>query len=258
MPLTRLSSLRHVLTRSWVKSELLMSMSRNLQHEYLQAMGVQRWIAREGVDELVADGMPEQRTDTAEPVAQDWLALETQVAGCQKCALHESRTQTVFGVGNPDADWLIIGEAPGDEEDRQGTPFVGPAGELLTEMLLAAGLQRDDVYIANILKCRPPANRDPLPDEVDCCQAYLQQQIILMQPQLILAVGRIAAHNLLQTKEKLGDLRGKVHHYGDTNIPVIVTYHPAYLLRSLLEKRKVWYDLQFAQAVYKQQLSVPD
>ena len=258
MPLTRLFSLRHVLTRSWVTSESLMSMTRNLQHEYLQAMGVQRWVAREGVDELAADSMPEQWTDTAEPVAQDWLALEIQVAGCQKCALHESRTQTVFGAGNQDADWLIIGEAPGDEEDRQGTPFVGPAGELLTEMLLAAGLQRRDVYIANILKCRPPANRDPLPAEVGCCHAYLQQQITLMQPQLILAVGRIAAHNLLQTKEKLGDLRSKVHHYGDTNIPVIVTYHPAYLLRSLLEKRKVWYDLQFAQAVYKQQLSVQD
>lgn len=235
-----------------------MSMSQDLHNEYLQAMGVQRWVVREGVEDLVVDAVPEQQTATAEPVMQDWLALEAQVAGCQKCVLHESRTQTVFGVGNKDADWLIIGEAPGDEEDRQGEPFVGPAGELLAEMLFAAGLQREDIYIANILKCRPPANRDPLPDEVDCCQAYLQQQIALMQPQLIFAVGRIAAHNLLQKKEKLGDLRGKVHHYGETNIPVIVTYHPAYLLRSPLEKRKVWYDLQFAQAVYRQQLSIQD
>ncbi len=235
-----------------------MSMSQDLHHEYLQAMGVQRWVVREGVEDLVVDAVPEQQTATAEPVMQDWLALEAQVAGCQKCALHEGRTQTVFGAGNKDADWLIIGEAPGDEEDRQGEPFVGPAGELLAEMLFAAGLQREDIYIANILKCRPPANRDPLPDEVACCQAYLQQQIALMQPQLIFAVGRIAAHNLLQKKEKLGDLRGKVHHYGETNIPVIVTYHPAYLLRSPLEKRKVWYDLQFAQAVYRQQLSIQD
>lgn len=233
-------------------------MSQDLHHEYLQAMGVQRWVVREGVEDLVVDGVPEQRTATAVPVMQDWLALEAQVAGCQKCVLHESRSQTVFGAGNKDADWLIIGEAPGDEEDRQGEPFVGPAGELLAEMLFAAGLQREDVYIANILKCRPPANRDPLPAEVACCQAYLQQQITLMQPQLIFAVGRIAAHNLLQKKDKLGDLRGKVHHYGETNIPVIVTYHPAYLLRSPLEKRKVWYDLQFAQAVYKQQLSIQD
>jgi uracil-DNA glycosylase family 4 len=233
-------------------------MSQDLHHEYLQAMGVQRWVVREGVEDLVVDAVPEQQTATAEPVMQDWLALEAQVAGCQKCVLHESRSQTVFGAGNKDADWLIIGEAPGDEEDRQGEPFVGPAGELLAEMLFAAGLQREDIYIANILKCRPPANRDPLPDEVACCQAYLQQQIALMQPQLIFAVGRIAAHNLLQKKEKLGDLRGKVHHYGETNIPVIVTYHPAYLLRSPLEKRKVWYDLQFAQAVYRQQLSIQD
>lgn len=233
-------------------------MSQDLHHEYLQAMGVQRWVVREGIEDLVVDAVPEQQTATAEPVMQDWLALEAQVAGCQKCVLHESRTQTVFGAGNKDADWLIIGEAPGDEEDRQGEPFVGPAGELLAEMLFAAGLQREDIYIANILKCRPPANRDPLPDEVACCQAYLQQQIALMQPQLIFAVGRIAAHNLLQKKEKLGDLRGKVHHYGETNIPVIVTYHPAYLLRSPLEKRKVWYDLQFAQAVYRQQLSIQD
>lgn len=233
-------------------------MSQDLHNEYLQAMGVQRWVVREGVEDLVVDGVPEQQTATAEPVMQDWLALEAQVAGCQKCVLHESRSQTVFGAGNKDADWLIIGEAPGDEEDRQGEPFVGPAGELLAEMLFAAGLQREDIYIANILKCRPPANRDPLPDEVACCQAYLQQQIALMQPQLIFAVGRIAAHNLLQKKEKLGDLRGKVHHYGETNIPVIVTYHPAYLLRSPLEKRKVWYDLQFAQAVYRQQLSIQD
>jgi len=233
-------------------------MTHNLQHEYLKAMGVQRWVARDKVEEIAGDGLPEQASDGTGPVAQDWLALETQVSNCKKCQLHESRTQTVFGTGNRDADWLIIGEAPGADEDRQGEPFVGRAGKLLTEMLFAAGLQRADVYIANILKCRPPANRDPAPDEVACCHAYLQQQIALIQPHLILAVGRIAAHNLLQTDCQLGRLRGKVHHYGDTNIPVIVTYHPAYLLRSPLEKRKVWSDLQFAKDVNKQQLAVRD
>lgn len=233
-------------------------MTQNQQHEYLKAMGVQRWVARNKVEEIAADRLPEQASDGNGPVAQDWLALEKQVSSCKKCQLHESRTQTVFGTGNRDADWLIIGEAPGADEDRQGEPFVGRAGKLLTEMLFAAGLQRADVYIANILKCRPPANRDPSPDEVACCHAYLQQQIALIQPQLILAVGRIAAHNLLQTDCQLGRLRGKVHHYGDTNIPVIVTYHPAYLLRSPLEKRKVWSDLQLAKDVNKQQLAVRD
>ena len=227
-------------------------MIHNLRHEYLKAMGVQRWVARDRGDGVTEECLPGQASAGVEPVVQDWLALEAQVSSCNKCQLHESRTQTVFGTGNRDADWLIIGEAPGAEEDRQGEPFVGRAGKLLTEMLFAAGLQRADVYIANILKCRPPANRDPASDEVACCHTYLQQQIALIQPQLILVVGRIAAHNLLQTDLQLGRLRGKVHHYGDTNIPVIVTYHPAYLLRSPLEKRKVWSDLQFAKSQKKQ------
>ena len=226
--------------------------TQNLKNQYLQAMGVQRWLVRADGEGAVNDGLQVLANDIAEPVAHDWAGLEQQVSGCKKCKLHETRTQTVFGVGNRLADWLIIGEAPGAEEDRQGEPFVGPAGKLLTEMLFACGLQRADVYIANILKCRPPANRDPAPDEVACCHAYLQQQIALMQPQLILVVGRIAAHSLLQTDCQLGRLRGKVHHYGDTGIPVIVTYHPAYLLRSPLEKRKVWSDLQFAKTLKKQ------
>jgi len=258
MPLTGLFSLRSAHTRSWVMSEQGAYMTHNLQHEYLKAMGVQRWVARDKAEEIAGDSLPEQTSEWIGPVAQDWLALEAQVSSCKKCQLHKSRTQTVFGTGNRDADWLIIGEAPGADEDRQGEPFVGRAGKLLTEMLFAAGLQRADVYIANILKCRPPANRDPSPDEVACCHAYLQQQIALIQPQLILAVGRVAAHNLLQTDSQLGQLRGKVHHYGDTNIPVIVTYHPAYLLRSPLEKRKVWRDLQFAKVVNKQKIAVQD
>jgi DNA polymerase len=225
--------------------------TRNLKNEYLQAMGVQRWLLRTGEEASVNDGLPVPASDNAQPVAHDWTGLEQQVSNCKKCKLHETRTQTVFGVGNRQADWLIIGEAPGAEEDRQGEPFVGPAGKLLTGMLFAAGFKRADVYIANILKCRPPGNRNPAPEEVACCHAYLQQQIDLMQPQLILAVGGVAAHNLLQTDEKVGQMRGSLHHYGEAKIPLVVTYHPAYLLRSPLEKRKVWSDLQFAQAVYK-------
>jgi len=225
--------------------------TQNLKNEYLQAMGVQRWLVRAEGESAVNDGLQLLENDIAEPLAHDWAGLEQQVSACKKCKLHETRTQTVFGVGDRQADWLIVGEAPGAEEDRQGEPFVGPVGKLLTEMLFAAGFRRADVYIANILKCRPPGNRDPAPEEVACCNAYLQQQIALMQPQLILAVGGVAAHNLLQTDEKVGQMRGTLHHYGEANIPLVVTYHPAYLLRSPLEKRKVWDDLQFAQAVYK-------
>jgi DNA polymerase len=228
-------------------------MDNSLHSEYLRAMGVQRWVARDSAAAITDACLPEQTCDAAGEGAQEWLALEAQVSGCKKCGLHEGRTRTVFGTGNRDADWLVIGEAPGADEDRQGEPFVGRAGKLLDEMLFAAGFQRADVYIANILKCRPPSNRDPSPEEVACCHPYLQQQIALLRPQLILAVGRIAAHSLLQTDTQVGRLRGKLHYYGDTNIPVIVTYHPAYLLRSPLEKRKVWSDLQFAQAVCKQQ-----
>jgi DNA polymerase len=150
---------------------------------------------------------------------------------------------------------MVIGEAPGADEDKQGEPFVGRAGLLLNEMLFAAGYQRADVFIANILKCRPPANCDPSAEEIACCQPYLKQQIELIQPKLILAVGRIAAHGLLQTTTQLGRLRATVHSYGETKIPLVVTYHPAYLLRSPLEKRKVWEDLQFAQSLLKQQLA---
>ena len=232
-------------------------MNSDLRHEYLKAMGIQQWVARNsdaGSDADIAVDVPAVEQVPAETLP-DWQALEAQVSACTRCALHEGRTQTVFGIGNRNADWMIIGEAPGADEDKQGEPFVGRAGQLLNEMLLAAGYQRSDVYIANILKCRPPGNRDPSADEVACCQSYLQQQIALIQPKLILAVGRIAAHKLLQTTTQVGRLRGTVHHFGEQEIPLIVTYHPAYLLRSPLEKRKVWEDLRFAQAVYKQQLA---
>jgi len=183
----------------------------------------------------------------------DWQSLQARVTRCTACDLHSTRTQTVFGVGNQQADWLIVGEAPGADEDRQGEPFVGRAGQLLNNMLLAIGLRREQVYIANILKCRPPNNRDPRPEEVMQCEHYLRRQVELLQPKIILAVGRIAAQNLLKTDTAIGRLRGKLHYYGGDSeglkIPVVITYHPAYLLRSPKEKRKAWQDLQFAVAV---------
>jgi DNA polymerase len=185
----------------------------------------------------------------AAPDALDWSELRARVAACTACELHRSRTQTVFGVGNQHADWLIIGEAPGAEEDRQGEPFVGRAGQLLNSMLRAIGLPREQVYIANILKCRPPGNRDPKPEEAQCCTPFLHRQIALLKPKVILVVGRIAAQNLLDTDAPLARLRGQLHRYGPLATPLVVTYHPAYLLRSPGEKRKAWVDLRFARAV---------
>jgi DNA polymerase len=180
-----------------------------------------------------------------EPVAEmDWDALREAVRACQACALHAGRTQTVFGVGAADADLMIIGEAPGAEEDRRGEPFVGRAGQLLNAMLAAIGLARDGVYIANIVKCRPPGNRDPHVDEAAACQAYLMRQIALVSPRAILSVGRVSAHNLLGTETPVGRLRGRTHRIDPGEVPVIVTYHPAYLLRRPEEKAKAWADLQ--------------
>lgn len=175
--------------------------------------------------------------------ADVWSDLAARVAGCTRCALHKSRTQTVFGVGRRDARLFVIGEAPGADEDRQGEPFVGRAGQLLNAMLRAIGLPRSEVYIANILKCRPPGNRDPQPEEASSCTPYLSQQIALVQPRVLLAVGRIAAQWLLQTDTPIGRLRGRVSSYGERNTPLVVTYHPAYLLRSPLDKAKAWTDL---------------
>ncbi len=212
------------------------------QTAYLQAMGIDIWRTHAAPD-LVGDTGDIGQQDP------DWLALESQVRGCTRCPLHTSRTQTVFGVGNPRAEWLIIGEAPGAEEDRLGEPFVGRAGKLLDAMLRAVQLDRKTVYIANILKCRPPSNRDPRSEEAAQCVGYLERQIDLIQPGLILAVGRIAAQRLLGSDESLGRMRGRVHQFGQTGIPVVVSYHPAYLLRSPREKRKAWEDLQFAISI---------
>jgi uracil-DNA glycosylase family 4 len=180
----------------------------------------------------------------------DWPALRATVAACERCALHATRTQTVFGVGDPRARWMFIGEAPGMEEDRQGEPFVGRAGQLLNSMIRALGFARQDVYIANVLKCRPPGNRDPRPEEAVACRSYLERQVELVNPTIVIAVGRIAAQDLLATETPIAKLRGKVHTFGARNWPLVVTYHPAYLLRSPGEKRKAWQDLLFAQQVF--------
>jgi DNA polymerase len=176
----------------------------------------------------------------------DWEALAQTVRTCTRCGLHTTRTQTVFGVGHRQAHWLFVGEAPGADEDRQGEPFVGRAGQLLNAMLQALGLRREDVYIANVLKCRPPENRDPRPEEVEQCEPYLVRQIALIRPRIIVALGRHAAHSLLKNDLPLGKLRGTRHRYHDT--PLVVTYHPAYLLRTPSDKRKAWQDLCLARA----------
>jgi uracil-DNA glycosylase len=186
------------------------------------------------------------------PAATTWESLRSEVLACTRCPLHASRTQGVFGVGNREAQWLVVGEAPGAEEDRRGEPFVGRAGHLLDAMLAAIGLNRaNNVYIANVLKSRPPGNRDPKPEEVAACLPFLLRQIELLRPRVMLAVGRIAAQNLLATDAPLGRLRGKVHRFGEFNTPLIVTYHPAYLLRTPGDKRKAWEDLKFARSVFR-------
>lgn len=198
----------------------------------------------------VSDFLPESAAPLPDVISTlDWPALQQRVSECVACPeLVASRSQTVFGAGNPQADWMVIGEAPGADEDQQGEPFVGKAGQLLNAMLHALGLKRQQVYIANVLNCRPPNDRDPLSEEAAACAAYLQRQIALVQPKVILVVGRIAAHNLLQVDTPVGKLRGTVHRY-DGRIPLVVTYHPAYLLRSPSEKRKAWADLCLARSV---------
>ena len=176
----------------------------------------------------------------------EWIPLKAAVSGCTACGLHKGRTQTVFGVGDEQADWFLVGEAPGAEEDRLGEPFVGQAGRLLDNMLAAIGLRRgDNVYIANVLKCRPPGNRNPEPGEVAKCTPHLVKQIELIEPKLIVAMGRFAAQTLLGTDATIASLRGRVHRYA--GVPLIVTYHPAYLLRNLADKSKAWEDLLFAR-----------
>lgn len=258
-------------------------MDRAARSQYLQALGIDVWVPRSGIGTgpivrvtaepalpgggreppsgarpagiVAPEAMQPRPASTAEPAdnASLWSALRQEVLRCTRCSLHATRTQGVVGVGNPRAEWMVIGEAPGAEEDRRGEPFVGRAGQLLDAMLRAIGLDRtQNVYIANVLKSRPPNNRDPRPEEVAACLPYLQRQIELVKPRLLLAVGRIAAQNLLGTEESLSRLRGRVHSFGELNTPLVVTYHPAYLLRNPADKRKAWEDLKFARSVFRQ------
>jgi DNA polymerase len=182
---------------------------------------------------------------TARLLAMDWPELKTSASACTACVLHKGRKQAVFGVGDEKAEWLFIGEGPGAEEDDRGEPFVGQAGKLLDNMLAAIALKRgSNVYIANVVKCRPPGNRNPESAEAHACEPYLTRQIELIRPRLIVALGKVAAQNLLGIEATLASMRGRVHDYRGT--PLIVTYHPAYLLRSLTEKSRSWEDLCFA------------
>ncbi len=236
------------------------------RREYLEAIGIDVWVPRTAPAVSAPAARPPGVAPAAplstpvatagEPSAEDaarWEALRQEVLHCTRCPLHLTRTQGVFGVGPRRCDWLVIGEAPGAEEDRRGEPFVGAAGQLLDAMLRAIGLDRTrNVYIANVLKSRPPGNRDPRPEEVSACLPYLVRQIALLKPKIMLAVGRIAAQNLLGTDAPLGRLRGRVHYFGELNTPLVVTYHPAYLLRTPGDKRKAWEDLKFARNLYQQ------
>jgi len=216
------------------------------REQYLEAMGIPVWVERESV--------PTEDSGAGEESAaggDGWVVLQEAVRTCTQCELHRGRTHTVFGVGSHDADLLIIGEAPGAEEDRRGEPFVGRAGQLLNAMLGAIQLAREEVYIANILKCRPPNNRDPRPEEAATCTPFLERQIELLQPRVILALGRIAAQWLLQSDSPIGRLRGREFSYGEQGTPLVVSYHPAYLLRSPLAKSKAWEDLLLVRQILR-------
>lgn len=218
-----------------------------LRQQYLTALGICQWQRRQPPIPVAPVAVPAEAAPAAAIKDMDWGALDGAVRACVSCALHHGRTQAVFGVGNRTAQWLFVGEAPGAEEDRQGQPFVGAAGQLLNAMLAAIGLKREEVYIANVLKCRPPHNRDPEPGEVERCEPYLMRQIELIKPKVIVALGRFAAHSLLKTDVALSKLRGRRLAYHD--IPLIVTYHPAYLLRTPIDKRRAWEDLCLAKSV---------
>lgn len=211
---------------------------------HLQAMGIDVWVRRARPGSPGCDGSGQ--FDQSDQSSASLTDQEQEVSTCTRCDLHRTRKHTVFGAGDAAADWMFVGEAPGAQEDRQGLPFVGPAGQLLNAMLLAINMSRDQVYIANVLKCRPPKNRDPQGVEVRQCEPYLHRQVALIQPEIIVAMGRFAAQSLLKTTRPINELRGQRFCYGDTDIPLIVTYHPAYLLRSPIEKRKAWSDLLFA------------
>ena len=213
---------------------------------HLDAIGIPVWVRRRAA-RSTAEADVARTTSAAEstpaPAAGVLHAVDERVRACTKCELHRTRRRTVFGTGRSDAECMFIGEAPGADEDARGEPFVGRAGKLLDAMLAAIGLERGDVYIANLVKCRPPRNRDPDPDEIAACSEYLKLQIEAVSPRVLVAVGRVAAQSLLATTRPVGQLRGREYPYGEDRLPVLVMYHPAYLLRSPLEKRKAWDDL---------------
>ncbi|MEL6950350.1 MAG: uracil-DNA glycosylase [Pseudomonadota bacterium] len=237
------------------------------QCAYLEAMGIDVLVSREAAAPVAevavmpepaapvteATVMTEATLPAPEPAAADtelrWQGLRQAVARCTQCRLHETRTQSVFGVGPRDARLMVIGEAPGAEEDRTGEPFVGRAGHMLDAMLRAIGCDRDTVFIANTIKCRPPGNRDPRVDEVTACNDYLEQQLTAVAPDVVIAVGRIAAQRLLQVDMPLGRMRGKTHQLPDRDVPLVVTYHPAYLLREPAQKARAWEDLKRVRAL---------
>ncbi len=268
-------------------------MDEGLRRRYLAAMGIPLWLPRGAADEMAAvteaplpaqSGAQEAVSCQPQPVSPrpatpltpvpappaellfpagpgatatdlpGWDELQARVADCRACAdLVRNRSRTVFGVGNREAQLMIIGEAPGVDEDRQGEPFMGRAGQLLNRMLQAIGFPREQVFIANILKCRPPGNRDPHQDEAQRCELFLLRQVELVAPKTILSVGRISAHSLLKTDAAVGRLRSRLHYFGERRIPLVVTYHPAYLLRSPEQKAKAWDDLQLAYRALHQE-----
>jgi uracil-DNA glycosylase family 4 len=229
-----------------------MHMKTSTAHSYLQAMGIDVWASKKDPQPATNTQDVVNISATDDSIKQmSWDDLKAAVDVCKRCPLYKTRTQTVFGVGNRQADLLIVGEAPGANEDRQGEPFVGRAGKLLNAMIHSLNLTREEVYIANVVKSRPPENRDPTPEEVRACIPYLERQIELIKPKLILTVGRIAAQHMLNTAVTMGELRGRLFHYGAEKIPMIATYHPAYLLRSPREKRKAWEDMQRVMQIIK-------
>jgi DNA polymerase len=229
-------------------------MSSKLYHEYHEIISQSRALLQElqrwGFATVPVPALPDppegqaQADGKSEPL--ELTRLQEQLQGCTRCPLSRQRSQVVFGVGNPDAALVLVGEAPGREEDRQGIPFVGEAGRLLDRILAAMNLSREQVYICNLIKCRPPGNRDPQPEEIACCEPFLKQQLALIRPQLIVALGRFATQALLRTTAPIGTLRGNWHEY--EGIPLMPTFHPAYLLRNPAGKREVWEDMKQVMA----------
>ena len=237
-----------------------MNLPERQRRAYLEAMGIDVWMPRDADEAVGGPSGPNESVGAASAASSfgpegpptndaDWDELRACVAGCTRCELSQSRTNTVFGVGNTQADWMIIGEAPGAEEDRQGKPFVGAAGQLLTRIIEAINLTRGQVYICNIIKCRPPGNRNPETDEIESCFPFLERQIDAIRPDFICALGTFAAQTLLKTMTPISRLRGRFHDY--KGIRVVPTYHPAYLLRNPEKKRAVWQDMKMLMKEYR-------